>query len=168
MSSITQTPKNEVNRSLYAQRRLRWWAIKVICGSILIGALLFKTIYVLSSYWPFSIAFAQIVSLTGFTLVIYHYILLRRQNKNIVEPSILVTNQGLYRWLRHPMYLADAIWFTGIFMLYANPVTLVVLLVGYVALVLNVLEEDRCLEAVFGDTFIEWKKRTKKLVPLLF
>ena len=148
--------------------RMRWWIVKVVCGTTLIAALIIKTLHVLPSYWYCSLAVAQFLALLGFLIVIFHYFVLKKQNKNIEVPSELITQHGLYRWVRHPMYLADYLWFTGVFLLFANPFSLVVLLIAYVALFLQAKEEDRYLNYVFGDRFLAWKGNTRLILPWIY
>ena len=168
MSLATQGKNLGVNSKPPQRHRMRWWMTKVVFGCALIAALIFKTIYVISSYWKFPIVLAQAFCVVGFFLVIYHYLLLKKDNNNIESPKHLVTNKGLYRWLRHPMYLADFIWFFGIFMLFANPVTLLLLVIAYGALWLHIQEEERHLAYLFEDDFEQWRLKTNLLIPYLY
>ena len=66
------------------------------------------------------------------------------------------------------MYLADFVWFLGIFMLCANHLTLVILLIAYTALLLHIKEEERYLSYLFGDAFEGWQQKTKMLIPYIY
>lgn len=173
---MTLTTRNQIlrNSSQDPKRlRLRWWMVKVVCGSALIAALILKTIYVFPNYWISltrisATTLAQSFCLIGFLVLFYHYKLLKQCSKNIGSPTTLLTDKGLYKWLRHPMYLADFIWFFGMFMLCANPLTLVILLIAYGALILHIKEEERYLANLFGDAFKQWQRKTKMLLPGLY
>ncbi|TLN02294.1 isoprenylcysteine carboxylmethyltransferase family protein, partial [bacterium] len=74
----------------------------------------------------------------------------------------LVIN-GLYRWVRHPLYTC------GLVILWLVPVmswNLLVLSVGLTAYILiGIVFEERKLLAEFGEAYAEYKKRTPALIP---
>ncbi len=158
----------KANQAVYHSRHsMRWWCIKVVCGSLLIGGVLLKFIYSLQATWEPPILFGQGFTLLGFLMVFYHYLLLKRHNKNIEAPTVLITDQGLYRFIRHPMYLADLIWMLGLFLVFANPFSLLLFIFGAFALLKQAKEEDLFLQARFAQVYEQWRARTKLLVPAL-
>lgn len=146
---------------------MRWWSIKVVCGSTLVAAVILQVIYGLSPSWPVPLALGQGLVIVGVLLVVYHYLLLKQRNNNIESPSQLVTQNGLYRLIRHPMYLADLVWMSGMFLIFTNPFSLLVLLLGALAVHKQAKHEDSFLRERFGDDYVAWQRRTKLLIPFI-
>jgi protein-S-isoprenylcysteine O-methyltransferase Ste14 len=77
-------------------------------------------------------------------------------------PPVLVV-QGLYRWVRHPLYSA------GLLFIWLSPVMSMNLLALNIGLTLYILAgatlEERKLVQVFGQTYVEYRKHTPMLVP---
>jgi protein-S-isoprenylcysteine O-methyltransferase Ste14 len=81
--------------------------------------------------------------------------------KQEVSPQLVTS--GLYRWVRHPLYTAGLvfIWFTP-FMTQ----NLLALYAGFTLyLVVGASFEERKLLREFGETYIEYRKRTPMLIP---
>lgn len=80
----------------------------------------------------------------------------------------LVTN-GLYAWVRHPLYLATLVLFLGIPAAYASWGSAVIsLALGVPALVYRIRVEEAALAQWFGDEYSEYRRRTAGLLPLLW
>jgi protein-S-isoprenylcysteine O-methyltransferase Ste14 len=78
------------------------------------------------------------------------------------RPSRLVT-EGLYRWVRHPLYTA------GLLFLWLTPVmsqnSLIVFLAATVYLIVGALFEERKLEREFGQAYTDYKAATPMFIP---
>ena len=78
------------------------------------------------------------------------------------RPSRLVT-QGLYRWVRHPLYLA------GLLFIWLTPVmsqnSLVVICAATVYIIVGAMFEERKLKREFGAAYEEYKAETPMLIP---
>lgn len=78
-----------------------------------------------------------------------------------VRPELVV--EGLYRWVRHPLYTA------GLVLIWLIPVMTVNLLAlntGLTAyLVIGALFEERKLVGEFGEEYVDYRKRTSMLIP---
>ena len=76
--------------------------------------------------------------------------------------SRLVTN-GLYHWVRHPLYAA------GLLFIWLTPVmsqnSLVVIIAATVYILMGVFFEERKLEREFGAAYREYKAVTPILIP---
>lgn len=81
------------------------------------------------------------------------------------EHQKLVT-WGPYRYVRHPSYLGYFLMFIGLFLLWPALPTLfpIVAIPGYYRLT---FEEERLLEARFGEEYQKYQKRTGRFVPKL-
>ena len=78
------------------------------------------------------------------------------------RPSQLVT-RGLYRWGRHPLYLA------GLLFIWLTPVmsqnSLVVIIAATVYILVGAFFEERKLKREFGVAYEEYKAKTPMLIP---
>lgn len=74
---------------------------------------------------------------------------------------------GPYRWIRHPLYTFAAIFWTGICLLAANWLLLLLLAMAILGVTRRTpLEEQRLLEE-FGDEYRAYMQRTGRYVPRL-
>jgi protein-S-isoprenylcysteine O-methyltransferase Ste14 len=82
------------------------------------------------------------------------------------EHHTLVVN-GPYRFVRHPFYLALALWMTAFAFMAANWFLLVGGLAVVSLLVLRTAAEEERLVARFGDGYRNYMKRTGRFLPRL-
>jgi protein-S-isoprenylcysteine O-methyltransferase Ste14 len=76
---------------------------------------------------------------------------------------------GLYGWVRHPSYSAMLIIFTAVGIYERNWVSLIVLLVfPTAALLYRIHVEELALVEAFGDQYVEYKRTTRRLIPLIY
>jgi len=145
-----------------------WWSIKVACGTALIASLFLMFIYDFGVLFRVPMLFAQSLVIVGGFTSLWHYQILKESNNNIAHPNKMVSNKGLFRYVRHPMYLADAIAYTGLFLIAPNPITTVVLLLAYFALFRQSTVEDGVLAETFGSQFSEWRNKSKLILPFVY
>ena len=77
------------------------------------------------------------------------------------EKRPLVT-EGIYRYSRNPAFLAFDLVYIGILLMYFNPVLLVSTLFAMVMLHLQILQEEKYLEQVFGEEYRDYKRRVNR------
>jgi len=83
------------------------------------------------------------------------------------EQPILRT--GPYRWVRHPAYLAQTIFWTALG--FSSRSLIAGLAVGLISLsgyVYRLLEEEKMLLETHGDVYSVYASSTKRLIPLLW
>lgn len=73
-------------------------------------------------------------------------------------PGPLVTG-GVYRWTRHPIYIAFDLWFVGTFLLIGRLSFLVLALVGVLLLHAIMDREERFLTRLYGDAYRDYSRR---------
>lgn len=73
-------------------------------------------------------------------------------------PGPLVTG-GVYRWTRHPIYVAFDLWFMGTFLLIGRLSFLVLALVWVPLLHAIMDREDRFLTGLYGDAYRDYSRR---------
>jgi protein-S-isoprenylcysteine O-methyltransferase Ste14 len=83
----------------------------------------------------------------------------------VTKQQILVKN-GPYAIIRHPSYLGAIIVMTGVPVLLSNTVTLfstVVLLT--LAYSIRIKNEEKVLVSIFGDKYVRYSQRVKRMIP---
>lgn len=141
-----------------------WWAPKValhlaaLCWAAWIlwnggGAL---------APWP-----GQLLIVGGAAIELWHFAILRRASPSLGSPARLVSGRGLFRWIRHPMYLGDAVMVLGALWIAMDAVSAALAAGFALSVALLARDEDRMLEARFGAEFRAWAARTGRLAPRL-
>lgn len=142
------------------------WCVKVVLGLALIAHFAVLAFYpeLLPAWFrvPYPVFLALVLIGGGATLG--HYVLLERALKTAGERR-LVTSGGLFRWLRHPMYLGDAILYLGFALYPATPVSLAAYPIAAWALVAQARREDAAMAEAFGTEHEHWQCRSWLLVP---
>jgi protein-S-isoprenylcysteine O-methyltransferase Ste14 len=120
---------------------------------------------------PFSLN--QIISwiLLIFSLypAIAGYILLKNIGKptaNFENTSILVKT-GLYKYIRHPLYLSVFLLGTGVMMKDPRPLQLLLGTVNLVAIWITARMEEKEMIARFGKEYYEYMKDSKMFIPFI-
>lgn len=73
-------------------------------------------------------------------------------------PGPLITG-GVYRWTRHPIYIAFDLWFMGTFLLIGRLSFLVLALVGVLLLHAIMDREEQFLTRLYGDAYRDYSRR---------
>lgn len=73
----------------------------------------------------------------------------------------LVTS-GIYKFSRNPAFLGFDLQYTGVLLLYFNPLTVLFSLFAAVMLHLQILQEERYLTGVFGAPYEQYKKQVRR------
>jgi len=80
-----------------------------------------------------------------------------------------IIEQGAYKWIRHPSYLAGILMFLGVGLALTNWVSISVMLLIPVALYgYRIRVEEQALLQSLGTPYREYINRTKRLIPFLF
>lgn len=112
-------------------------------------------------------------------LLIHSLYLLRREGGDSVErqgqeanfafenTSVLVEN-GLYRWMRHPMYAALLLFTWGVFFKQPDILGLAAALLASVAMWACARVEERENIAAFGQVYRAYMQRTARFIPFVW
>ena len=74
------------------------------------------------------------------------------------DKTKLVTN-GIYKISRNPAFLGFDLVYIGILLLYFNPIHLIFTLFAIIMLHLQILQEEKFMEATFKEKYINYKKK---------
>jgi protein-S-isoprenylcysteine O-methyltransferase Ste14 len=80
-----------------------------------------------------------------------------------------VVTSGPYSKVRHPGYLGTILLWCGFGVLSSNSVTAILFPVMFTAIYLyRISAEEEMLDQEFGDEYSEYRKKTRKLIPLVY
>ncbi|GEO12284.1 methyltransferase family protein [Segetibacter aerophilus] len=84
------------------------------------------------------------------------------------QDHTLIT-KGPYNFIRHPSYLGALLAIVGI-AIFLNSIigTVAACIAMMIAYVVRIDAEEKALKGLFGNTYLEYQKRTKKLIPFLW
>ena len=174
--AVIRHPHARRSRRTPTVRRARDLALLTISST---GMFVLPAIYVLGSQPRFaSYPFQPMLAWLGTALFAGALWLFYRTHKDlgrqwsvtleIREQHALVT-QGVYRYIRHPMYAAFWLWALAQVLLLPNWVAGPAGLVGFGTLFfLRIGREERLMEETFGDDYRRYAVRTGRIVPRLF
>jgi protein-S-isoprenylcysteine O-methyltransferase Ste14 len=119
-----------------------------------------------------------IVSYSGIVLIVIGLVIrwtailsLRHQftvDVTIRKDHTLITG-GIYRQIRHPSYTGSLISFFGLGIAFSDYISVLLIFIPICAAFLYRIHiEEEALSAAFGNDYIEYCSRTKKLIPGIF
>jgi protein-S-isoprenylcysteine O-methyltransferase Ste14 len=126
--------------------------------------------------WKLSIldnAFAKIVAMAVMCGALLLYVLftitvgtsIRRAVNSGGKPELITT--GVYRYSRHPSYLAFFAVAFGVFLLIPNLITLVLLVYTWVVTFGHTLEEEKKLGEMYGEEYERYRNEVGMFLPKL-
>jgi protein-S-isoprenylcysteine O-methyltransferase Ste14 len=120
---------------------------------------------------PFSLL--QVISWILLLLSIYAvttgYLLLKTKGKpdaNFENTSLLVKS-GIYKYIRHPLYLSIFLLGTGIMLKNPAPFQLILGIINLVAVYVTARIEENEMIAKFGDDYRQYMTETKMFIPFI-
>jgi protein-S-isoprenylcysteine O-methyltransferase Ste14 len=106
---------------------------------------------------------STLLLLVGNTLAVLVLLQLRGSFSIMAEARQLVTS-GVYRWVRHPLYLAEELAVIAIVLQFLSPWTTLLLAVQIAFQLRRMRNEERVLSATFPE-YAEYKEKTAMLLP---
>jgi hypothetical protein len=82
-------------------------------------------------------------------------------------PPERIVDQGIYRWVRNPMYLGHLIFFAGVAITLGSWIAAAVFVFHVFWFQRRVREDERHLEGLFGDAYRDYCRRVKRWVPFV-
>ena len=116
--------------------------------------------------------FSGVRSLTGGIVIAFSILLVgasvrlfRKAGEPVrpVSPVTAIVKSGPYRYSRNPMYVGMAGVLTGLAILLGSPAVFLMLIGALIAVHFGVvLPEERCLEALYGETYLQYKRSVSR------
>ncbi len=138
-------------------------------AALLLGLLLDRIVpgYFLHVFLTLSerIVIGGVLVAIGLALIVAggHYFSIAKTNIPPYKPALHLVTEGLYAFVRNPMYVGFGFITAGLAVAFASDWTFVLMLPA--AIVLHrgvVLREERYLEAKFGDAYRQYKARVPR------
>ena len=83
-----------------------------------------------------------------------------------IQKSHVLVEKGLYKFIRHPSYTGSLLTFLGFGLTFSNWLSALVLFVPTTAVFLyRIHVEEQALAEFFGDAYLQYRQRTKRLLP---
>ena len=148
------------------------WILTIFIGigyllSFSIGATKIGRIY----HWNTFFTIGAILAIVGLIIRIssiltlkqhFTYTVTKIQNHELIET-------GLYKYIRHPGYLGQLIIFVGIATSLSNWLSVVLMIVPVVlGYIYRINTEERFMIEQMGQKYIDYQKRTKRLIPGIY
>ena len=135
--------------------------------SFLIGATKIGRIY----DWDIFFAIGMVLVAIGFIIRIHSILTLRKyftysvakiENHKIIET-------GLYKFIRHPGYLGQLIIFFGISTAISNWLSILLMMIPVtIGFLYRIRVEERFMLDQLGDDYLNYQKRTMRLIPMIY
>jgi protein-S-isoprenylcysteine O-methyltransferase Ste14 len=137
------------------------------CLSFMVGATKIGRIY----HWNTFFIIGFILIIVGLIIRVISIITLKQQFTYTVakiEDHKLI-DTGLYKSIRHPGYLGQLIIFLGISTTLSNWLAIIGMIVPvFLAYAYRINVEEKFMLTQMGQNYIDYQKRTKRLIPLIF
>jgi len=139
----------------------------------------FESIFILIllniTYWfknPLSIF--QIISwiflFSSIIIALYGFYLLKNLDKpeNKMENTTRLINSGLYKYIRHPLYLSLILLGFGALLKNIDYITVILTIINIFALICTAKVEEKEMINQFGNEYNEYINKTKMFIPYIF
>jgi protein-S-isoprenylcysteine O-methyltransferase Ste14 len=139
-------------------------------------AAFYENKFLISSILPFWDSF--IVSYVGFVIYLSAgiFVIVGRvqlgkfgSGELITEEDHKLNTEGVYKYIRNPMYSGALIAVIGFGLVFRSIITLLIVSIFYfIVFKMRIDEEERLLYEAFGEEFTDYKKKSKKLIPFIY
>lgn len=146
---------------------ITWWNVKVAGGLLLIGCSVASAFGASAPLLLTPPLLGQGLAVLGGSLFLFHYRLMRREQPRSGERAELLCRHGLYRWVRHPMYLADGILYLGLTLLAGSGLSIALYLLCLYALWRQARVGDQYMATLHPEQHRLWERRTGLMLPRL-
>jgi protein-S-isoprenylcysteine O-methyltransferase Ste14 len=122
-------------------------------------------------HWDFFFLLGAIFAISGLIIRIKSILTLRQQftyTVTKIENHELIET-GLYKLIRHPGYLGQLIIFLGISLSLSNWISVLSMMISVIiGYIYRIKTEEKFMIEQMGDKYIDYQKRTKKLIPKIY
>ena len=127
-------------------------------------------VYLLIFNNPLIFGLGLVFQAIGIFIGIWGILIMGIGNFNIqpeVKSDSLITT-GPYKWIRNPMYMAVILVYVPIVIQNFSWINALVFIVLFIAILLKIYFEEQFLEERFGNNYLEYKRKTKSLLPFIY
>jgi protein-S-isoprenylcysteine O-methyltransferase Ste14 len=121
--------------------------------------------------WNTFFVIGSILAIIGLIIRVTSILILKQQftyTVTKIEDHELIES-GLYRIIRHPGYLGQLIIFLGISTSLSNWLSILLMIVPILLGYLNrIIVEEKFMIEQMGQKYIDYQKRTKRLIPMIY
>lgn len=106
--------------------------------------------------------------------IIFRFVIIRSLGKYFtvdvtIKEDHKIKKEGFYKYLRHPSYAFSLLTSLGLGLYLNNWLSLILAFVPpFLAFTYRIKIEEQALVEQFGDEYLEYRKRTKKLIPFIY
>lgn len=122
-------------------------------------------------HWNTFFVIGSILALTGLIIRVTSILQLKQQftyTVTKIENHELI-EKGLYKIIRHPGYLGQLIIFLGISTCLSNWISILLMIIPVLLGYLNRMNvEEKFMVKHMGQKYIDYQKRTKRLIPTIY
>jgi protein-S-isoprenylcysteine O-methyltransferase Ste14 len=122
-------------------------------------------------HWNTFFVIGSILTIIGLIIRVTSILILKQQftyRVTKIEDHELIES-GLYRIIRHPGYLGQLIIFLGISTSLSNWLSILLMIVPVLLGYLNrIIVEEKFMIEQMGQKYIDYQKRTKRLIPMIY
>jgi protein-S-isoprenylcysteine O-methyltransferase Ste14 len=87
----------------------------------------------------------------------------------VISKDHRLIDTGIYKYIRHPIYTGVLLELLGLGLALANWITILVLVsLNAVSIAYRIFVEEKALEKHFGDGYIMYARKTRRLIPGIF
>lgn len=87
----------------------------------------------------------------------------------MVHKEKALYKQGLYKYIRHPSYLGEIMIFLGVALVYAYFwSSMIAFFIPTISFLYRISVEEKALMLHFKESYIEYQKETKKIIPFVY
>lgn len=136
--------------------------------SVFILTFLNAKVWFREPFSPFQIL-SWILLILSVYVVITGYLLLKRKGNpdgNFENTSRLVKS-GIYRYIRHPLYLSIFLVGTGVLFKDPHPLQIILAVINLLAVYITALIEEKEMISKFGDEYTNYMAETKMFIPFI-
>lgn len=108
------------------------------------------------------------ISLLGIIVFVLAMVTMKdswRAGIDLTQKTAMITN-GIYQYSRNPAFVGFDLFYIGFALLFSNILVLISSSMAITLLHLQILEEEKFLSIVYGEAYLEYKKKTCRYVSL--
>jgi protein-S-isoprenylcysteine O-methyltransferase Ste14 len=122
-------------------------------------------------HWNTFFMIGSILALIGLIIRVTSIMTLKKQftyTVTKIEDHELIKT-GLYKWIRHPGYLGQLIIFLGTSTCLSNWISILLMIIPVLFGYLNRINiEEKFMVEQMGQKYVDYQKRTKRLIPTIY